>query len=188
PHGTLFGSGSLHGTERYISNQPELGVCRTFGEVGVSQINDGAAGNNAKLGFNVPLGDKAAFRVAGYSNDLGGWMDAVQPNFTVDKDVNGGNRTGARVAVRIEPNGRLSITPRFVYQRVKMDGWNRIDAFNILANPYTTTRPPVALGERQQFTQVPEPYTDDFYLGDLNVNYRFGDVVLTSITSYTYRH
>src|SRR5438876_4863611 len=165
PQGTLFGSGSLAGTVRYISNQPELGVSRTFGEVGVSQINDGAAGNNAKLGFNVPLGDKAGFRVAGYSNDLGGWMDAVQPNFTVDKDVNGGNRTGARVAVRIEPNGRFSITPRLVYQKVKMDGWNRIDAVNILANPYTTTRPPVTLGPREQFTQLQEPFTDEFLLG-----------------------
>ena len=145
PQGTLFGSGSLAGTVRYISNQPELGVSRTFGEVGVSQINDGSAGNNAKLGFNVPLGAKAAARVAGFSNDLGGWMDAVQPNFTVNKDVNGGNRTGTRVAVRIEPNGRFTITPRLVYQKVKMYGWNRIDAFNILANPYTTTRPPVTL-------------------------------------------
>ena len=35
-----------------------------------------------------------------------------------------------------------------------MDGWNRIDVFNILANPYTTTRPAVTLGEREQFTQI----------------------------------
>ena len=187
PQGTLFGSGSLAGTVRYISNQPELGVSRTFGEVGVSQINDGAAGNNAKLGFNVPLGDKAAFRVAGYSNDLAGWMDAVQPNFTVNKDVNGGNRTGARLAVRIEPNGRFSITPRLVYQKVKMDGWNRIDAFNILANPYTTTRPPVTLGPREQFTQLQEPFTDEFLLGDVNLRYASGGVSLTSVTSFTNR-
>ncbi len=31
PQGTLFGSGSLGGTVRYISNQPELGVSSTFG-------------------------------------------------------------------------------------------------------------------------------------------------------------
>src|SRR5438477_9377352 len=188
PQGTLFGSGSLAGTVRYISNQPELGVSRTFGEVGVSQINEGAAGNNAKLGFNVPLGDKAAFRVAGYSNDLAGWMDAVQPNFTVNKDVNGGNRTGARLAVRIEPSGRFTITPRLVYQKVKMDGWNRIDAFNILANPYTTTRPAIKLGDREQFLQINEPFSDKFFLTDLNVKYRLGGGVdLTSITSYTHR-
>ena len=68
-----------------------------------------------------------------------------------------------------------------------MDGWNRIDAFNILANPFTTTRPAVTLGEREQFTQLEEEFTDDFVLGDLNIDYNFGDLALTSITSYTYR-
>src|SRR5438046_3041808 len=188
PQGTLFGSGSLAGTVRYISNQPELGVSRTFGEVGVSQINDGAAGNNAKLGFNVPLGDKAAWRVAGYSNDLAGWMDALQPNFTVNRDVNGGNRTGVRTAVRIVPNSRFSLTPRIVYQKVHMDGWNRIDAFNILANPYTTNRRPVTLGPREMFTQIQEPFTDEFMLGEVNLKYDFGKVSLTSITGYTRRN
>jgi iron complex outermembrane recepter protein len=187
PQGTLFGSGSLSGTVRYISNQPELGVSSTFGEAGISVIDGGAPGNNAKLGFNVPMGDKVAFRVAGYSNRLGGYMDAVQPNLKVNQDVNGGGRTGVRAAFRIAPSGRFSLTPRVVYQDVKMDGWNRIDAFNILANPYTTTRPAVTLGPRQLFTQLQEPFTDKFLLTDLNLKYDFGRVSLTSITAYTHR-
>ncbi len=72
-------------------------------------------------------------------------------------------------------------------QEVKMDGWNRIDAFNILGNPFTTTRPAVTLGERQQFTQIDEPFTDKFLLGDLNIRYSFGSMDLTSVTSYTDR-
>src|SRR5207302_8607473 len=188
PQGTLFGAGSLGGTVRYISNQPELNVNSTFGEAEINVIDGGAPGNNAKLGFNVPLGDKAAFRVAGYSNRLGGWMDAVQPNLTVNHDVNGGERSGVRAAFRIAPSGRFSFTPRIVYQDVKMDGWNRIDAFNILANPFTTTRPAVTLGERQLFTQMNEPFTDKFLLTDLNLKYDLGPrVSLTSITTYTHR-
>ena len=188
PQGTLFGSGSLAGTVRYISNQPELGLSTTFGEVGVNTIRGGAAGNNAKLGFNVPLGDKAAFRVVGYSNALAGWMDAVQPNFQVNQDVNGGNRTGVRAAFLFAPSGRLSLTPRLVYQKVQMDGWNRIDAFNILANPYTTTRQAVTLGQRQLFTQVEEPFTDEFLLGDLNLRYDFGRLSFTSVSTFTNRY
>jgi iron complex outermembrane receptor protein len=187
PQGTLFGSGSLAGTVRYISNQPELGVSSVFGEVGGTWIDGGSPGSSAKLGFNVPLGDRTAFRVVGYSTRMGGYMDAVQPNRTVNKDVNGGDRTGVRAAFQAAPNDRFSITPRIVYQRVKMDGWNRIDDFNILANPYTTTRPAVTLGERQLFTQIAEPYTDRFLLTDLNLQYDFGPVQLTSITAYTYR-
>jgi len=187
PQGTLFGSGSLGGTVRYISNQPQLGVRSTFGEAGINWIDGGAPGNTAKLGFNVPLGAKAAFRVAGYSNEIGGYMDAVQPNFTVNKDVNGGARTGARVAFRLNP-GRFTITPQLVFQRVKMDGWNRIDAFNILANQYTTSRPPVHLGDRELFTQINEPYTDDFLLGSLTLRYDLGGASLTSVSSYTVRN
>jgi iron complex outermembrane receptor protein len=187
PQGTLFGSGSLSGTVRYITNQPELGVKKWFGEVGGSTIHDGNQGGNAKLGVNAPLGDTAALRVAGYYNRIGGYMDAVQPNLSVKEDVNTGYRTGVRAAVTMVPNDRLTITPRFVFQKTKMEGWNRIDTFNILANPFTTTRPPVTLDDRKQFTQIEEPFTDKFALGDLNINYKVGDVALTSITSYTYR-
>ena len=187
PQGTLFGSGSLAGTVRYITNQPELGLHSTFGEVGASQIQNGSTGATVKLGANVPLGDKAAGRVALYHNQLGGYMDAVQPNLRVDKDVNHGTRTGLRAAIKWAPDDKLTITPRAVYQTVRMEGWNRIDAFNILANPYTTTRQPITLGERQLFTQLPEPFTDDYVLGDVNVRYDFGRVNLTSITSYSYR-
>ena len=187
PQGTLFGSGSLAGTVRYITNQPELGVNSTFGEIGSNRILGGGTGANIKLGVNVPFGDKAAARVALYHNQLAGFMDAVQPTGRVEENVNRGRRTGVRATMRFEPNVKLTVTPRVVYQTVRMEGWNRIDAFNILANPYTTTRPAVTLGERELFTQIPEPFTDDYILGDLNLRYDFGKLSLTSITSYSYR-
>jgi iron complex outermembrane receptor protein len=187
PQGTLFGAGSLAGTVRYITNQPELGVREMFGELGTNWIWGGNRGVTLKVGTNVPVGEQAAARIAVFHNRFGGWMDAVQPNFTVDENVNTGERSGARVAVKFAPTARLSVTPRLVIQKVKMDGWNRIDTFNILANPYTTSRPPVTLGERRLFTQTDEPFTDDFILGDVNLRYDFGRVNLTSITSYSYR-
>ena len=187
PQGTLFGSGSLSGTVRYISNAPELGVKKFFGELSGNTIDGGSQGGDAKLGFNLPLGQKAAARVAAYFNHMGGYMDAVQPNLSVNEDVNSGDRKGVRAAVKIAPSDRLTITPRIIFQRVEMDGWNRIDTYNILANPFTTTRPPVTLDDRRQFTQIGEPFTDDFTLADLNLRYDFGGAELTSITSFTDR-
>ncbi len=187
PQGTLFGSGSESGTVRYISNQPELGVRKAFGEFGGNTIDGGSQGGSLKLGFNAPLGNTAAVRVAGYYSRLAGYMDAVQPGGGLDEDVNKGDRFGVRAALKIAPNERLSITPRLVWQKLEMDGWNRIDAFNILANPFTTSRPPVRLGERELFTQTGEPFTDEFLLGDLNISYDFGNATLTSISSYTDR-
>ena len=188
PQGTLFGSGSLTGTVRYITNPPELNVTKAFAELSLSGVSDGNAGLNGKFGFNLPLGDKAALRVASYYDRIPGFVDAVQPDFSVRDNVNDGFRSGFRAAARITPTPKLAITPRIVYQHVGMNGWNRRDDFNILANPFTTTRPAILLGERQQFTQLDEDFTDDFVLGDANIDYNFGNgLLLTSITSYTYR-
>ncbi len=187
PQGTLFGSGSLSGTVRYISKQPQLGVSESVGDLSFSSIGDGGTGGSAKAVVNVPLGEAAAMRVVAYYTDYGGYIDAVQPGLSVKDDVNTGERAGARVAFKFQPNERLTITPRLLYQEVDMDGWNRVDTYNILGNPYTTTRPAVTLGSRRQFTQFEEPFTDEFLLGDLNVAYQFGEALLTSITSYTDR-
>ncbi|HLE84918.1 MAG TPA: TonB-dependent receptor [Thermoanaerobaculia bacterium] len=188
PQGTLFGSGSLSGTVRYITNPPALGVSESTVELQGSFIDDGDAGGHAKVAYNTPLGETAALRITAYYTGYGGFMDAVQPGLAVSEDVNGGDRAGARVALRFEPNDSLTITPRVVYQEVDMDGWNRIDVYNILANPFTTTRPAVDLGDRKQFIQIDEPFTDEFLLADLDVEYDFGNgLALTSITSYSDR-
>ncbi|HWC66221.1 MAG TPA: TonB-dependent receptor, partial [Thermoanaerobaculia bacterium] len=194
PQGTLFGAGSLGGTVRYITNQPVLGVSSVFGELGGETIPGGGTGGDFKVGFNAPLSNNSALRVASYYNRLAGWMDAVQPfgscrpdEWCTKENVNAGDREGVRASLLLAPTDELTITPRFVYQKVAMDGWNREDAFNILANPYTTTRPAVTLGDDKQFTQIDEPYTDKFTLGDLDIKYDFGPAELTSVTSFTNR-
>ena len=172
---------------RYITNQPVIGVTEGAGELGISSIDGGGLGNNAKFAVNIPLGQAAAARVTAYNTAIGGFMDAVQPDLSIREDVDSGRRTGARVALRLQPNDRLAVTPRLVYQDVSRNGWNRIDAYNILANPFTTSRPAVTLGERQHFTQIEEPFTDTFLLGDFTVEYDFGGAALTSVTSLTNR-
>jgi iron complex outermembrane recepter protein len=187
PQGTLFGAGSESGTVRYITNQPELGQRQYIGDFSGTAIDGGGPGGSAKAAANVPLGDTAAMRFAAYYTHYGGFIDAVQPNLKIKQNVNDGNRAGARWAVKLQPTPDLTITPRVLYQEVKTYGFNHADAYNILANPFTTTRPAVTLGPYQQFTQIGEPFTDKFSLGDLKVNYNFGSMSLTSITSYTHR-
>jgi iron complex outermembrane recepter protein len=188
PQGTLFGSGSVGGTVRYISNQPQIGQTTVFGEVGGDAIDGGGTGGNFKAGFNAPLGDKVALRMAAWYNRLAGWMDAVQPDFSIRPNVNAGDRLGVRAALEFQPTENFTITPRFTYQKVAMDGWNRFDQYNILANPFTTTRPAITLQENQLFTQIDEPFTDKFYLGDLKMVWNFGpNLSLTSVTSFNNR-
>ena len=178
PQGTLFGSGSLSGTVRYITNQPELGVSE-----GVRRARRQPASAAASAGGNVKVGVqrcRSATRPRCASpattTASAGFIDAVQPNLSRQE---GRQRRlphrRARGGPASQPSDNLTITPRIVYQKVETDGWNRDDVFNILANPFTTTRPAVTLGEREQFTQLEETFTDEFVLGDLNIDYDFGD-------------
>jgi iron complex outermembrane receptor protein len=189
PQGTLFGSGSESGTVRYITNQPKIGVSESVGEATVDKIGSGGTGGAFKFATNVPMGPTAAARVVGYYTRYGGFINAVQPDLSVKKDENSGYRAGTRISFLFKPNDNLSITPRFLYQKLDMSGWNRVDTFNILANPYTTTRPAVTLDDHRTFTQLKEPFTDKFALGDVNVGYNLGGgKTLTSVTSYSDRN
>ncbi|MDT8320101.1 MAG: TonB-dependent receptor, partial [Xanthomonadales bacterium] len=188
PQGTLYGSGSLSGTVRYITNQPTAEAYSAAVEANVNSVDNGGTGTHAKAYVNAPLSDNAALRVTAYYNDTPGWVAAHQPDGSIRQDVNDGETYGARIALRFEPSDRLTITPRLIYQEVETNGWNRQDIYNILANPFTTTRPQVQLGEHEQFTQIEEPFSDEFTLLDLNVAYEFGNgLLVTSITSYTDR-
>ena len=188
PQGTLFGSGSTSGTVRFITNQPDLENTEIIVEATGGKIDGGDFDGSIKVAVNFPLAEgKAALRIVGYYNEIGGFIDAVQPGGSVNKDVNEGERIGFRAALTFSPSENLKITPRVIYQDIEVSGFNRVDLFNILANPFTTTRPPVTLGERQQFTQLEESFEDEFLLIDTTINYDLEGVALTLIGSYTNR-
>ncbi|MDE2252540.1 MAG: TonB-dependent receptor [Gammaproteobacteria bacterium] len=187
PQGTLFGSGSIAGTLRYITAQPKIGVHEGLVEVGASTVNNGGTGGDIKGAVNLPTSATTALRLVGYHDELPGFITAYGPNGGVEKGANSGKKDGARVAFTWKPNEVLSITPRLVYQKLTTDGYPRIDIYNILGNPYTTTEPAINLGNRGQYRQFREGIDDDFRLGDLKLVVDAGVATLTSITSYTDR-
>lgn len=187
PQGTLFGAGSSAGTVRYITRQPRLGEFEGAVEVGGYTGTDTDWGGGVKGMINAPLGDVSAIRLVGYYNEQAGFIDSYYPGRAVREDVNSGEKSGARVALLIQPNENISITPRIVYQKLETDGYPRIDIYNILGNPFTTTEPPVNSGERGQITQFREGIDDEFALADLTMQFGLGGLTLTSISSYTDR-
>jgi iron complex outermembrane receptor protein len=187
PQGTLFGAGSEAGTVRYITRQPQLNKFEAITDASFEELTHGDEGGSVRGAVNVPLGGMAAARAVVYYHHLPGFIDAIQPGGGVRKAVNDGERTGGRLSFLIKPLDALSITPRLMWQNLRTNGYPRVDLYNILANPYTTTQPPVTIGDRQQYTQFREGLNDDFFLTDLRADYDFGPFALTSITSYTNR-
>ena len=184
PQGTLFGSGSVGGTIRYITNQPDFDQFEGSIELDLNAINDGSGGGSVKAMVNTPLADgRAALRLVGYMTQYGGFIDALGEGGSLEKDVNSGNRSGIRAALTVMPNDTWTITPRFIYQEVNSGGFNRQEVFNLFANPHTTTRPAIQLDERQQYLLLDEEFSDETMLVDLTATASYDGFDLDLIAS-----
>ena len=185
PQGTLFGAGNIGGTVRYITNQPRLRVTEGLVELNANTIADGGTGGGVKAMLNVPMSDTVAARMVAYATRMAGWADALGPGG--GKNVNDGDRTGGRLAITFQPNADVSITPRIVYQKVTADGFNREEKYNLYANPYTTTVPPVTFEDNQQYLLQREKFEDKTTIADLVARVGFRGFDLTSVTTYVDR-
>jgi iron complex outermembrane recepter protein len=198
PQGTLFGSGSESGTVRYITRQPQLGKTEITMDAALEDVAHGQEGGYIRSAANLPFSDGVAARMVGYWHHLPGFVNAITPAgpiganspsaFGVQRAINDGDRGGARLSFLIKPDAALSITPRIVYQKLETNGYPRVDIYNMLANPYTTSQPAVNLGSLGQYRQQHDGLTDDFTLSDLKVDYDLGLGTLTAITSFTHRN
>jgi iron complex outermembrane recepter protein len=187
PQGTLFGSGSVGGTIRYITNQPKLGVSEGLFEANANLVGGDDFGGHVKGMVNMPLGDKVAMRAVGYLTQYGGFIDALGEGGKVKKNVNDGSRRGGRLSFLIKPSDTVTLTPRVVYQEIRAHGFNREEVFNLFANPNTTTRPKITLGEREQYLLLDESFADNTLIADLTANIDLGAATLTSVSSYISR-
>ena len=184
PQGTLFGSGSIGGTVRYITNQPLLGVTEVKVETDGNYMDEGSFGGHLKTALNVPLGEDAAVRLVAYGTRYGGFIDAYKEGGAVDENVNDGRRRGGRISLLWKPTENLSVTPRVIYQNIDLGGFNRQEVFNFLTNPYTE----ITLGEREQFLLLDEAFEDETLIFDTVVNLSVEDLFdVTYSASYVNR-
>ena len=183
PQGTLFGSGSIGGTVRYITNQPNADAFEAELELDFNSIQQGSNGGHIKAMVNAPLENGGALRAVLYSTEYGGYIDAYGENGAYNADVNTGSRDGARIAITFSPSDNLTITPRLIYQEIDADGYNRQEVFNLFANPYTTTRTPRTFKNREQHLMREEGYSDTTKLVDVVVEAGFDGYDLTFVGS-----
>ena len=85
PQGTLYGSGALGGTIRYITNNPEIGVSEGSVSYTTSSVRGSSSiGNAFDLVYNLPINDRMAYRVVASQLDYPGITDYVNVYQTQD--------------------------------------------------------------------------------------------------------
>jgi outer membrane receptor protein involved in Fe transport len=152
PQGTLFGSGSMGGTIRVLTAQPNFNgysgsiEATSSGTAGGNRPN---AGLNAAL--NIPVTDKFALRIVGTESERSGWIDRIvvddipttplapgsailvrnniqdAPVKAVAHDVNTEDLQGFRISALWKPTDDTTIKGMFLYQDLSMGGYDEFD-------------------------------------------------------------
>jgi outer membrane receptor protein involved in Fe transport len=182
PQGTLYGSSSMGGTVKYVSNQPNL---TTFGykvHVEGSGTDGGGPNDTVNATVNLPLvKDVLALRVTGFQQYGGGWIDRerIDPaNYLAaapgggKSDVNTENNLGFRAQLRFQPDPSLSITPSIFYQYMR------------LGAPFQVDVGPGSLNNLIQTRDVSEPTDQRSSIYNLAVHKQFKFFDVVSSTSY----
>jgi outer membrane receptor protein involved in Fe transport len=121
PQGTLYGLGSLGGTIRFITTDPDLQDWQARGVVGLSATDGGRGNYNGDLVLNAPLiADTLGLRICASDLHLGGY--AQSPSYP--GDVNEQETDNFRGKLYYEPVDALSL--RFTYQHTEVhDQWGQ---------------------------------------------------------------
>src|SRR5271154_2804375 len=193
PQGTLFGSGSMGGTVRLITNQPNLSHFQSTAQSVLSGTDGGGFNHTDNLMVNLPLiDDTLALRVVGTENYTSGWIDRIVAgsfplaggnpvgtvrgdvqNAPIEKQYPGSNAYqtyAARVTLLWKPMENLSVTPSFFHTSSTQNGISAYDSV------------PGTEAHYQPF-DIAEPLTDSLTAYSLNVSYGFPTFDLTSSTA-----
>ena len=109
PQGTLYGQGSMGGTVRVITNDPDASDFGGAVEAGYGAITDGESDWNVHGMINVPIVENVlAARVVYSKEELGGFLDFPNIGMGLD-DGNDMDYEDVRAKLLFEPNDRLSV-------------------------------------------------------------------------------
>lgn len=191
PQGTLYGAGSMGGTVRLITNQPNLTDYHGSAQSILSGTQGGGFNHADNAMLNLPLvPGKLALRVVGSEARTSGWIDRVvagpfplvSADGTTRGDVqsapvskryegaNSGQLYGTRATLLWQPTEDLSITPSLFYQTARQNGISAYDS------------DPGSNAHYQPF-DIAEPSTDHIVIYSLTATYAFDDFDVSSITS-----
>ena len=183
PQGTLYGAGSEGGLLKYVTNPPDPTKFAAAVQGGGEEIAHGEGAGSGKGMVNVPLGDRAAFRLSGYYEALPGYID--DPSLG-EKHINHGDRDGVHAGLLVNFTDNLSLRLNAFGQSLHTDGAPSTDvvgATNLtLTPPANQLQPQAGDFDQKRFINEPNNFRYRVYSGALDWNGGWG--TFTSITSY----
>jgi outer membrane receptor protein involved in Fe transport len=203
PQGTLYGSGSMGGTVKLVTNAPQLNELHGAAEVTGSSTTGGGFNRGGNLMLNVPLiDDKLAMRVVLTDKYTDGWINRIVEDGDFPVPTNPGPCGSAWPAGCTRGNVSAA-TPTQIVPRVN---WERLQGgrVGLLAQPTDALKidatvlyqkitagdyneydlPPGIPNARYEPFNSPEPIYDEFRLYGLTVTYDLSFAQLTSATGY----
>jgi iron complex outermembrane recepter protein len=197
PQGTLYGSGSMGGTIRVITNQPKLGAFEGSVQGTVSDTDGGGGNYGGNLMLNLPLGDVFALRVVLSDLYRSGWIDnktvtpfPIDMNSTIRGDVQNATVTnvihdanderlsGGRVSLLYKPSEDFSILATALQQSLHLGGYDLLDG-----SP-TNASPSRVYDAHYEAFPLREGVRDDISVFGLTLNANVNVADLTSATAY----
>jgi len=182
PQSTLYGSGSLGGTMRYIPNKPEFD--KVSGKVQAELSSTSGAGDinhDVEFTLNVPLSDTFAIRGvvtqlknAGYidSDYIAGLDENNQPTgeyFTAE-DINDEDVSMARLSARWLPTDKTEVLLTYNMQKDEVQG---------------SSASSEGLDGYQSAAKIIESFERETSITSLVIEHELGFADLTSATSFT---
>jgi iron complex outermembrane recepter protein len=174
PQGTLYGAGAMGGLLKYVTNEPETDALSGRVSIGASATRGGGIGNTESAVINVPIKeDVAGLRAAVFHDHDGGYIDAI--GAAAGKNINGGDTSGGRVSLLVEPTSRLSVRFTALTQELRRDGQDWVDYDGATGRPM--------YGPTTRSLTLREPYSTRVQLASLDVEDNLGWARFNSITS-----
>jgi iron complex outermembrane receptor protein len=188
PQGTLFGAGSMDGTLRIVTNQPNLESYSGWVDADVAGVTHGDTLFEGEGGVNIPIvQDKLAMRVNVWGEDGGGYINQIIDGHTLDH-VNDTQLWGVRGEILWKPMDNLTLLGTASYQRTDIDGV-QLSTLYLGEGGYTSGSAPF-VGPYPGWTNLQPsqgPYFQDFQLYSLTGKYDLGFGQVIANTSYGYK-
>ncbi|MDE2429607.1 MAG: TonB-dependent receptor, partial [Burkholderiales bacterium] len=187
PQGSLYGSSSMGGTVRYVSQQAKLDGFAFSNEAGLSSTEGGGFNWTAAAMLNMPLQDhKLAARISVFDRHADGYITRysvplnhyllLPASAATEQRANSEDTRGMRLQLKWRLSDDTTVDASFFHQRT------------FLAAPFQIDMPPGGLNALLQTRLLPEPSTQLSQIANIAIHRNFDQFELLSSSSYYERN